>query len=53
MSCIERWSNDNIVLPNNQWKEIFIKTKYLTKIIIDKILNLKIIHKNYASDVIV
>ena len=52
-SCIERWNKDNIVLPGNQWKEIFVKTKHLTKIVKDKILNLKIMHKNYAYDLIV
>ena len=35
--------NDNFVLPQQN----------LTKIVKDKILNLKVMHKNYASDVIV
>ena len=52
-SCIERWSREDVILTDNQWKEIFTKTKYITKIVRYKILNLKIIHKNYASDVIV
>ena len=52
-SCIERWKKSNITLSDSQWREIFIKTKYLTKIVKHKLLNLKIMHKNYASDVIV
>ena len=52
-SCIERWSREDVVLTDNQWKEIFTKTKYITKIVRYKILNLKIIYKNYTSDVIV
>ena len=47
-SCIERWNKSNIKLLDSQWREIFIKTTYLTKMVKNKLLNLKIIHKNYA-----
>ena len=41
-SCIEQWSREDVILTDNQWKEIFTKTKYITKMVRYKILNLRL-----------
>ncbi len=52
-SCISRWGDENIELSSKNWTEIFMKTKTITKVIKHRLLNFKIMHKNYASDKIV
>ena len=48
-SCISRWAKDGINLEFDQFQNIFVKTKYLTKDTKDSITNYKIMHKNYAT----
>ena len=52
-SYINRWQTDGISLEYSDWKEIFIKTKTITKNIRHCMINYKIMHKNYAADNIV
>ena len=50
-SCISRWAKDGINLDFDQFQNIFVKTKYLTKDTKESITNYKIMHKTMPQGI--